>query len=396
MSIQSEDGERFAFKKETSFGEAPGPTGAKLVRQIDNNLALTKSLMESKEKRPDFQKTLGRHGNREVKGPINGQFSPGTYAELIASLMRRSLTAGTALSALNNVTASASAPHFVRAAGSWLAAGLRVGDVIDHSGWTGAAAANTARNYTIVALTATDMTVAEPVVAAAAGDSVVMAVRGKKTFVPTTGHTSDSYAFERWFADAGLSKLFLGQKPGSIDIKFTPGDIAGITIGLVGQDMVRGSAAYFTNPGAETTTPLLAGVSAHVFVQGGPVALITDLNLKLDAGLGTGKVLGSKVTPGVFQGTVAVSGSMTVYLDSPTFYAYFDDETIISLIVRLDATDDKHSDFVSFAIGSATVVGGSISKDNKAMTISFDFTAGKNDGSDGWEATTIQMQDTLA
>lgn len=395
MSIQSEIGEQLAYKKETTFA-VPSTGGATLLRRIDNSLALNKGLMESKEIRNDYQKSLGRHGMRDAKGGVNGELSPTTYKDFMAAAMRRDFTAGVSLAAMTTISATSGTNVFTRAAGSWITDGLRVGDTVRMTGWTTTAVANNNRNYTIIALTALVMTVAEAVVTKVAGDSVVVAVPGKKTYAPTTGHTNDSFTLERWFADAGLSQLFTGQRVGGIDLTLSPSDNAGIKIDFVGKDAVSGTAAYFVAPGAETTTGLLAGISGRMVVQGAVTSLVTSLNLKIDSGMQTAGVLGSNTTPDVFPGAVKASGSVTVFLDSPALYNNFNDETPVSLIVRLDDGSGIAANFVSFAIPYATIVGGSITKNNNAMTISFDFTAAKGDGSNGWEATTLQIQDSLA
>lgn len=398
MSIQDESGTTLAYKKKTTgaYGALPGATGAKYLRKIDSTFALKKSGLESKEMRSDGQRTKPRHGMRMSSGNVTGHLSTGTYADFIASCLRRDFAAVSALAALTNVTASATAPHFVRASGSWLDTPLRVGMVIHQAGWTTTGAANNVKNFTIVEMTATGITVAEPVAAKAAGDSVVISVPGKVTYVPATGRTKDEYVFEGDNPDAGLALLHLGQRVSSVELELMPDDNIGITITFVGQDSAKDVTTYFTSVAQESITSILTGLSGGVYLNGIEQGVVTSFKLKIDNKLSTGKAVGKNVTPDVFYSDTQVNGSMTVYLDSDDIYDKFDQESAINFVVRLDETDAINCPFIGIAIPDSTIVDGSLSKDNNARTISFNFEAGRGQGTNGWQDTTIQIQDSGA
>ena len=398
MSIQNDSGTTLAYKKKTTgdYGALPGASGATYLRNIDSTFALKKSAIESKEKRSDQQVSKPRHGMRQSSGNVTGHLSTGTYADFIASCLRRDFAAVASLSALTNVTASATAPQFVRASGSWITDGLRVGMVVRCAGWATTGTANNAKNFTITALTATDMTVAETVAAKASGDSVVVSIPGKVTYVPATGHTKDEYVFEYDNPDADLTLLSLGQRVSSIEFDLMPDDNIGITITFMGQDTTADAATYFTSVAAETTTTILTGLSGGIYLDGIEQGTITSFKLKIDNKLSTGKTFSNNVTPDVFYGSTVVDGSMTVYLENDVIYNKFDAETAISTVIRIDESDAVNCPFVAIAIPDGTIADGSLSKDNNARTISFNFKAGRGLGTNGWRDTTIQIQDSGA
>ena len=160
MPIQTGQSLVIARKKESAYGVLPtNDSTAKRIRRTKTSLALTKSMIESAEIRDDLQVVDVRHGMRNAGGGIDGELSCGSYSDLMESVLRRNFAAVASLSALTNVTASATAPHFVRAAGSWITDGLRVGMTIRNAGWTTTGTANNGKNFTITALTALTLTV---------------------------------------------------------------------------------------------------------------------------------------------------------------------------------------------------------------------------------------------
>lgn len=400
MSIQSDVGEILVYKKNGTgtYGALPGATGGKKIRHIDHGFNLDKTQLQDREKRSDYQKGTPRHGMRSAPGSLSGQLSPGTYADFMGSAVRKDFAAVADLAALTNVTAAATAPQFVRAAGSFITDGLRAGMVVRCAGWTTTATGNNAKNFTILSISAdgSGLTVAETVVAKAAGDSIVFSVPGKVTYVPASSHTNDDYCFESWLSDASLSRRSLGQRVSSFGLNCPADDYAAVDIGFVGQDVQKEATAYFSSPADETTTPLLSTVTGAVYVSGTAQTVLTSFQITINGNHAAGKVAFSNVTPDVFAGDVMVSGSASVYLENATLYDAYDDETDISIIFRLDSSEAVNCDFVAGAIAKATITKGSITKDTNAKMMSFDWTAGRGAGTSGFRDTTVQFQDSAA
>lgn len=66
----------------------PGSSGGQLLRRTASTLNLSKDSYRSAEIRADRQVGDMRHGTRRVEGSISGEWSPATYAELIAAAHR--------------------------------------------------------------------------------------------------------------------------------------------------------------------------------------------------------------------------------------------------------------------------------------------------------------------
>lgn len=397
MPLQTGVGLDIAYKKATTFGTLPtADSSAKKLRRVKFGVSLKKDAIRSAEIRKDYQRTAQRHAMRKVDGPIEGELSLGTYADFIGSTLRRNFAAVPSLSPLTNVTASASAPHFVRAAGSWISDGLRVGMTFRWAGWTTTGAANNAKNYTIVALTATGITVAETVAAKASGDSVTASIPGKVTYIPSSGHTNDDYAFEVWAPDALQSLRFLGCKFAGMDISLPPNDKASITFNVMGQDRQKAGTQYFTTATAAGTSQMQTGLSGTLWVAGVAVGVLTNLQLQVGGNMEVQGVVGSALTPDVFVGPLDVTGSISVLWKDSTFDGYFDDETPVPVVIQLRDSTGSATDFMNLVLPVVKLSGGDMPDAEKAIVQSFQFGASVGDGSNGYEATTLWVQDSLA
>jgi hypothetical protein len=403
---------RVAFKAETTFATAAGASGAQTLRRTASTIAADAAFFKSAEINTDRQLRDARKGFKGIKGDIDGELSPGTYSAFMAAVIGSAgFAAGATTTALTNVTAAAGPPGtFTRATGSYLTDGLKVGDIGRWAGWTtGTSAANNARNYRIASLTATVMTVGtaatgasgqpEAVVAQASGDSVTFTVVGKKAITPTTGLADGSFSIEHWHSDVSQSELFIGCKPTSLDINIPSTGMATVKFGFMGVDMTPGSSAYFTTPGALTTAGLTAGVNGKLSVAGVDIATVTGLSIKVAGNHSVEAVVGSQLTPGVFPGTMDISGQITALFDSGTLRDYFLAETELSLNAVLTLTNAVNSDFIAFNIPRLKLTGAT--KDDKqgavVQTVPFQCLLNVNGGAATTsDVTTIGIQDSLA
>ena len=397
MALQTGTGLVIAYKKEVTFGVLPtNDATAKQLRRTRFGLALTKDAIRSAEIRRDAQRGAIRHAMRKVAGPIEGELSLGTYADFIGSGLRRNFAAVASLAALTTVTATVGAPQFVRSAGSWITDGLRVGMTVRMTGWTTTGVANNAKNFTIVALTALQMTVAEAVAAKTAGDSVVVSIPGKTSYIPTTGHTNDSYAFEQWAPDATQSRRFLGNRVGGFKVSLPPNDKATLNVDFTGQDRATAVTQYFSAATAAGTSQMQTGLTGSIWVNGTQVAILTAFDLTLSNGLETQGVVGSNLSPDVFQGSIDVSGSFSALWQDATFDGYFDAETEVSIVVQLRDSTAVAGDFMNLVIPASKLSGGDLPDGERALVQSFQFAGALGSGANGYEATTLFVQDSLA
>jgi len=405
MAFATGIAQQLRIGKESVWGTAPGAGTGRLVRRKTCDIATEKESYQSAELLPHYQLADLRHGQVSSKGTLTAEPVPGGHSDLIASALRKAFVAGSTTGAITTVTAAASAPHFVRSGGSFFSDGFKVGDVVRWTGWTTTGTANNNRNYIITALTATQMTVVDPgsttgtVAAKTSGDSVTCSVTGKKSWIPTTGHTDESYAIERFSADVSQSMLFLGVKVGGFSAKFSAGAMGDLSIPLMGAGYTNAAAAYFTSPTAVSSTSVLAGANAGMLVAGGAVAYVRELGVTLDNGLSSVPVIGTNAVQGIVQGPMKVTGNLTAYFQDATMRDYFLNETEVSLIFAAFTGSAGNADFMQFCMPRVKFQSIGIPDAPGVIAMPLQFQAlynGSGGSGQSSEQTTLSVQDSLA
>lgn len=370
MPIASGVFKTLAYKAETTYGVAAGAAGAQLLRRVTSQIDLQKDTYQSNEIRPDLQVFDMRHGVRRVTGSIAGELSPGTWKDFVAAVVRRDYTAGTSAASLS-ITVAGTGPTYTltRGSGSYLTDGFKRGDVVRLTAGT-FNAANLNKNLLIVTLTATVATVrvlnGTALVAEGPIASATLAVTGKKTFMPTSGHTDRSFTVEHWFSDIAQSEQFLGVHPTQLDIALPPTGIATVNIPVQGQSLVTGTTQYFTSPTAVTSTGLLASVNGIISVGGTVLAAVTGASVSVQSQRVGEPVVGSNVVPQLFEGRMMASGQLSVYFEDATLRNAFVNETEVEVMLALTSNNDANSDFMTVVMPRVKLN-----------------TAGKNDGEGG-------------
>jgi hypothetical protein len=389
MTIQTKVLTKVIRKKEAVYGTLPGAAGAREFLRVSDSIALKKNKIQSAAVQSNAQRPMSVHGGRTVDGNIGVEMALGLIDLELASIVRRDWTAVTPLTGLT-VTAAATAPHFVRSAGSWITDGLALGMLVKFTGFTAGAAVNNGKLYTIIALTALNITVAEAVVAAASSPGIGLTVPGKITYIPETGHTNDSYTIEKWYAAVGESLRFTGQRVASIKLGLSADDKVSGDIAYMGQDRQKGVAQYYTSPAAPGGGDMLVTPSGLAVINGTATKVCTNFSLDINGNASVGKTVGSNVTPDVFMDMIDVSGQISVYYENGVMDDYFDQGAAISLINRLD--DGIGGAFV-VAMPYVKIFGGGESGD-KEIIRQYDYVAGPNVAGTGAGKSTILLQDT--
>ena len=401
MPISKGTAKQVGYKRESSFGVLAGNTSGKLLRRVTANFNLTKETYESAEIRTDRQVADMRHGVRSADGTLNGELSSASYADFMGSVVGKDFVAVSLGSAVQTtVTAVGSVYTLVRATGSWLTDGLKVGMVVRTTGLT--AAGDNSKNLLVASLTATNAVVVplngSTMTAQPTATSVTVTSPGKQTFVPATGHTDDSYTVEEFYADIAQSEVYTGMKVNSLAVQLPATGLTTIDVAFAGKDLTQtGTTQYFTSPTAQGTTGIFAAVNGVMLVQGAPVALITSADFTIERATENATVVGSNSTADIFTGRIRVSGNMSVYFQDAVFRDYFDDETPVSLVLSVTADSSATANFVAFTLPKVKL--GSFTKDDTelGLTASTSFQALLNDVTTaGLPATTIQIQDSAA
>lgn len=401
MAVAKGVSKKVAYKKEGSgWGVLAGAAGAKYIRRVTSNFNLSKDTYESAEIRTDFQTADMRHGIRSVNGSINGELSPGSYADFMQSVIARDFTAVSAITGLSvTIATSGSLFTVTRSTGSWLTDGITVGQVLRLTG-AGLNIANQANNILVASMSATVLTVkvlsSTTFVAEGPIATVTATVQGKVTFVPQSGHTDDSYTVEEWYSDIAQSEVSTGLKVGTMNVQLPSSGLVTTDFTFLGKNLEQtGTSQYFTTPTVAGTNGIFAAVQGVMLVGGVPVALITSMDFSVERALESANVVGSNFAADVFTGRIKVAGNFSTYFQDGTYRDYFNAETPISLVVALTTDSTKTSSVLTFVLPRVKI--GSADKQDAELGIvqQHSFTALLNsDVSAGLVNSTIQINDT--
>ena len=399
MALAKGVAKKLAYKKETTWGELPGASGAQYLRRVTAQFNVDVQALESSEIRTDYQVADYRHGSRNASGSLNGELSPGAYDDFFAAAVARDFTAGASTSADLTIAGSGQTYTLTRAAGDFVTGGFFVGNVVRLSG-VGLAAANVGNNLLIVQVTDTVLTVQtlgdNTLVAEGPITSVTVAVQGKQTFTPKTGHTSDSFAFEEFYSDVNVSEVYTGNKVGSVNVQLPTNGFATVDFSFMGKGLTKtGSTQYFTSPVNAPTEGLTVSVSGAVLVNGVPSGVITSCDFSIDRGLEPANVIGTNYAVEIFDGRVRCTGNFSTYFQDATYRDYFLKEQAISLVIALSTGSEKDAEVLTFVIprvklGTAQRDGGEAGLiQQHSFQALLNTTAGA-----GLPETTVLMQDT--
>lgn len=397
-NIPSGVNKQVIYSKESVWGTAPAAGTGKYLRRTTLELDLTRESFESAEISSTAQTSDMRLGSDNVEGTLSGELSPGSYSDLFASLLRGTWATGSTFTGIT-VSSAATGNKLVRSAGSWIADGFKLGDLVNVTGFTAPATTNNT-SAIVVALTATDMSLdanSVILVTKAAGDSVTVAVAGKKLVVPLlpASRTDESYTIEQFYDNIGVSRVAKGVKIGSASVTVAPNAMTTVEFGLMGKSVTSTGTAYFTTPAAASTTSIFSGNSGLLLVDNVPQAVITGLNFEITGDNEAGVVVGSRNPAAIFLGRIKASGEFTAYFDSDTIFTKFLNEEDVSLVYKFvgDAGETMVVKFPKIKLSGSSVsdqeVGGCV------QTVPF--TALLNDGTDTTvEASTVVLIDSMA
>lgn len=399
MAYQSGRAVSVAYKVESDYGQLPGASGAKVFRPNSGQLTLAKEPIRSNEIRRDGMSTRGRHGSRSVTGQYAGDLSVGTFDEMVEAVFRGTFAAALSITeataAMSSATLAVSANTITASAGSWITAGLRVGDVFRLG--TDFHVDNQNRNIRIVGLTATVITTAETLTAEAGPIATWSLTRPKKLI---QGMVPRSFTFEEHEYDIDGSEVFKGVRVGSMQLQMQPNGMCILTFGLVGQDMevmTGADAPYFTNP-SETVTVGLTAVEAKIRLGSDDVMDVSSIDLTLNLNAAGVPVVGSVLTPDVFTNLATVEGTITALKQDVARSEQFLNETELSLHLMFEEHETGAADFCSFFVGNMTLASatkGEIGQDN-ARTQSFTILCGVDERGGAYDRSMIAYQTSAA
>ena len=398
---------KVAIKRQTALNvKAPaGPAGsARYMRRTSSTLDLAKATYASAEILASQQRRDVRHGVRSVPGTLSGELSVGGYQLPFEGVMRANAVAGATTGALTNVTIASSgagtkAGTLTRAAGSFLTDGFKVGEIIAN---TGAGAGANTMNLLITGATATVLTVrtldGSDLANVAAGGSITIAMRGKKTFTPQTGHTRDYFTIEHWFSDIAQSEQFVDCVFTGATVTLPATGLATVEFPVLGLNMEPGVVEYFTTPANAPTGPITAAVNGALIINGQVAAIVTGLTITIAGNhAAPGGVVGSNIDPDIFPGVLDVTGQATALFSSGTMRDLFLNETEFALVGVFTGDNTPLAGAISFIMPRCKFNGATKDDVQTGITQTLPFQALENvNGGAGTnaDATTLVIQDT--
>lgn len=402
MTIASGVGKYVAVAKEATWGVKPAAGTSKYIRRVTFDLGLSREQFSSNEITSTAQTSSSRSGTDSVEGTLSGELSPGSYDDFFAALLRGPWVNGVTPAALTNVASSSVDNSLARAAGSWITDGFKDGDFISIAGFTAPATANNIR-ANILSVTASKIIVDRPLVTKAAGDSITVAVLGKKLSVPLAplDRTNDSFTIEQGYTDIGAYRVATGCKAVSCSIGVQPDSMVTAEFAFLGKDEVSSGTAYFTTPANPSTTGSLAGNSGVLIVDGQPSAVITDFSLEINGNAEAGKTIGNEQPDGtrpavdIFLGRIGVTGEFSAYFLNDDLYNKFrdEDDVAVSFYFKGDGNEAMVIKLPRVKLGGAKPD----DKETGGLMQAIPFTALLNDGTNlAKEQSTIVIQSVLS
>jgi hypothetical protein len=355
MTIATGAFKRVAIKKESVPGTFAGASGAQELRRnsFDGNINIVS--ITSNEIRTDQQTAVHRGGAITSAGTLLGDLIPGAWQIPLQSAMRRDFTAGVSLTATD--IAAVAATGFTSVAAAFLTTGFKVGDIVSPSGFSGGAVApnGNGNRYIVSSVVAGTMNVlnmdgsAATLAADAVGESVTIAVVGRKNLLPRTAHTDEYYSIEEFHDDINQSIAYLGTKMNGFTVTVDPAQITTISFPVMGLGQYSVSTSeQFTTPTAGVAGDAATGTSGALVVGAASVTNVTGVTFTLDGGLTTAAVVGSRYSPSVFAGRLGVTGQYTVFFEDRAEFDAFVAETEQALILVQTTSPSLSADFVQF------------------------------------------------
>jgi hypothetical protein len=349
-----------AYKVESTLGVAvTGAAGYQFRANPSPGLKLARPEINPGEIRSDGQSPMPRLGTKTVSGGYIGDLSLGTFDPLFEAAFRSTIVAAATITSTTAslITITTDATSIVAAGGSWLTAGVRVGDVFRLTGQP-TSTSNNSKNLRVTAVTTLTLSVAETLVTNAVACTVFTITNAKKIY-QSTSPVNRSFTFEEYFQDLDLSEQNVGVRVSSLKFSAQPDAMATIEVGLVGLDqnaLASGSSPNFSSPTLTTALGLTA-VDATIRVNGSDVAVLTGLEFTLDMSGATQPVIGSTTSPDVFLNNAVGRGTFSGIRQDLANLSLFTAETEFEISCLLVEPESEPKDFIHLFLPRCKLLG---------------------------------------
>lgn len=391
-----------AAKPEVTFNTAPGASGATQLRWIDSpGLNLTMTEIKSAERRGDLLDTLSRMGSRHVAGSFRSEMIVGAHDLWYEAIWRATFVAAVtiteATAGLTSITTTTST--IVAAAGSWITAGVRVGDVIRLTGHS--TPGNNSKNLRVKGVSALTITLyGTPLTADAVADTAFTITIGKKLSNPTVP-VRRSFYVEQYYRTIDQSAVYGGVRYTGMSITGAPNQMAQVDFSAMGASLsVLDTAAspYYSSPTLPTGGALVFS-DASIAFGGSDVVNLTNLSLNLQIAASTLDVIGSTTTPDVYDNKMTLTGSISAARQDLARLLAYQNETALELHAMLVEPESEPKDYIALFIPNLRLTGNPADLGGDgAMIEQLPFTCGVKEGAaaTGYDTTLINFLTSAA
>lgn len=311
------------------------------LRATGRQLDLEQDTLESEEVRPSRQFSDVRMGFNQVTGSPGFELSNISYSDFIRGFMSGAwetppYTGGVFTITLDTPTTGQAT--ITRTTDNWIDDGWRAGDQIQFQGF-----ANSPNNgiFQVLSVSGTALVI-DTSLATGYTDTVdgTLNYPGARMDI---GLNLRTFSMERRFDDIVQYQAFRGVTVNEMSLSVTPESIAGGSWGLLGMSgttMTPTSLIDGNVPIAAPTTAPFASFQGRVYEGGEVQAVMTSMEMNGTNNRVLEGVIGSKFSPGVFEGRASIDGSMTFFLLGNTTYNKFVNETESSVYMKLQDPND--------------------------------------------------------
>jgi hypothetical protein len=300
-----------------------------------NGMQLNYAQVQSVEKLANSLTSMGRLGYKSTTGDFNKELSVGGVTDVeVEAVMRAAWTAAVTGAFATFTTVAVQTNALVATAGSFITQGVKAGDIFTLSGTS--QASNNGRNIRALAVTTATISTVTGTFTAVAASATGTLTALKKIFTAATP-TRYSHTIEQYDTDITAGEIYLGCRLVGIDLSFKPGAMAQMTSHYLGVDRTTESgSSYFTSPTLTTTIGLVADDSS-IRYNGADVAKFTGFDLKFAITAAGVPIIGSRVTPDIFDNNLAVSGTITALRSDFSNLTLLDAETEFEVEIVLQS-----------------------------------------------------------
>lgn len=388
-----------AYKVEATLNTVPAAlTDAEQMRLSSSpGLTLSMPTILPSEIRSDMLTPMGRLGSRSVSGSYSGDLSVNSWDTLLEAAMRSTWATLTTIDDTDfaSVTVTANGINASSTA-DFLTDGVKVGDVFRISGL--AATADNNRNLRVKTVTSGVIGVIETLTAEGTAVTTFSLTVLRKLINATTP-TRRSFYVEQYYQDIDQSLVFGGCRVTGFTLRGQPDGMASIEVRMAGvsqDEKATGDSPLFTTPTAYTTDGLVF-TDAKIALDGSDIATATSFEIVGELGGATLPVIGSTVSPDVFDNEMVVNGSLSLLRQDLTRLTALDAETEYELHILLEEPTGTPPKAFGVFVGRVKLTGvdAALGQDG-AMIETIPFMVGLKASASGYDQTMMKFSSEVA